>query len=50
MLKGSYLKDYVIETNTIIKIIEKQKKGKQGKDTEHTRFVFYSRDWFYKNK
>jgi hypothetical protein len=42
MLKGSYLKDYVIETKTIIKIIEKQKRGKQGKDSGHPRFEFYS--------
>jgi hypothetical protein len=41
MLKGSYLKNYEIELNTIIKIIEKKKEGKQGKDSEHPRFVFY---------
>jgi hypothetical protein len=42
VLNGSYLKDYVIDTKTIIKIFEKQKRGKQGKDSELTRFVYYS--------
>jgi hypothetical protein len=35
ILNGSYLKDCEIETNTIIKIIEKKKGGKQGKHSKH---------------
>jgi hypothetical protein len=38
MLNGSYLKDYDIETNTIIKIMMKlEARGKQGKHSEHPR-------------
>jgi hypothetical protein len=38
MLKGSYLKDYVIGTNTVIKIMKKlEARGKQGKHSEHPR-------------
>jgi hypothetical protein len=38
LMRGLYLRDYKIESNTIIKIMEKKEaKGKQGKDSEHPR-------------
>jgi hypothetical protein len=37
MLNGSNLKDYEIESNTIIKLIEKKKGGKKGKEKRENR-------------
>jgi hypothetical protein len=38
MLSGLYLRDYEIQSNTIIKIMKKpEARGKKGKDSEHPR-------------